>query len=99
MNVQLVAANVTRVAVNRAGRFRRHMTWRTQRLSRFGWNHLVEPIVRGCRRMWVTGAELPVHAEKALVRTRKRSERLREHVVAPWLEQRHIEREPGFNGP
>jgi hypothetical protein len=93
MNVRLVAANVTRVAVNRAGRFRRHMTWRTQRLSRFGWNHLLERVVRACRRGWIAGGELPMRADKAFVRTRKRTERLSEHVIAPWLEQRDIERQ------
>jgi hypothetical protein len=32
MNVRLVATNVTRVAVNRAGKLRRHVERRTRRL-------------------------------------------------------------------
>lgn len=93
MNVRLAAGNVTRVAVNQAGRLRRHMMRRTQRVSRAGWNAVIAPAVRACRTAAVTVATLPGRADRALVRSRKRAARVREHVIEPWLEQHAIERE------
>jgi hypothetical protein len=100
VNIRLVAANVTHVAVSQAGRFRRQVVRRTQRLSRLGWKHLVSPLFRACRRAVASGKSLPARGGKMIIRTRRaavktgrRGARMREHVIEPWLEQRRIERQ------
>ena len=92
MNVLAVAANLAGVAANRINRFGRHASKRVQRLWRSG-QKSVESSVHAGRRAAADTLALPGRADKAATRTRKRVERFREHVVAPWLEQRAIERE------
>jgi hypothetical protein len=92
VNVLAVAANLAGAAANRINRFGRHASRRVQRLWRSG-QKTVESSVHAGRRAAADTLALPGRADKAATRTRKRAERFREHVIAPWLEQRAIERE------
>ena len=92
MNVIAAASNLARVAINRVNRFGRHSTKRMQRLWRGGEKTASSSIHAG-RRAAAGVLALPVHADRTATRVRKRSERFREHVLEPWLEQRRIEAE------
>lgn len=92
MNVRAVAVNLTMVAVNQVSRFGRQTARRVQRLWRAGEKAAAGP-VRAGRRATAETLAIPGRADKALTRARKRTDRFREHVLEPWLEQRQIERE------
>lgn len=92
MNVRAAAANLAGVASNRVSRFGRHTVRRIQRLWRTGQKAMAGP-VRAGRHAANEAVAMPSRADKTFTRMRKRTERFREHVLEPWLEQRQIERD------